>query len=378
MDTDRKTHLKYRGIKNQDLRRKILDSMVWNPESETYRMKLEENAVCPMLEEDCLCMIQKNFGEDFLSDICSEFPRRVFVLGDYTSRTLSLTCPVAAKLALLNPEPMKFRSTLLRTKRSGAFFYKSISEVRGREFLKPLQMLGVEILQNKVFTLNERLAVLGFTLSMTDYKLDDPQYKNFYALAAEIRTPEFLARMKNNFTMLEFNKEYYLTLMFRLTENLFTKATFYFSEEQRNFAQYVPQAFGLTEETSKSFDELFRLYDENLAALNEFVKKPYSQLVENYMVHTFFAGLYPCRIPGNLLVNFFLYATLYKFFEFVLMCMAGVLREKLTVDDIIEWIGRFSHRTDHGSLFQEVTLEFLEPFLPYPLGLFMSLTDFKN
>lgn len=62
---------------------------------------------CPFLEER-LCSIQKQFGEDYLSNMCATYPRVLNRAGDVLRRSLDLSCPEAARVALLNPAPMEF------------------------------------------------------------------------------------------------------------------------------------------------------------------------------------------------------------------------------------------------------------------------------
>lgn len=378
IDLDRHTHAKYRMLQDLDVRKKILENLYWNQETQTYRMKLDENFACPMLCENNLCYIQKNLGEDFLADTCAVFPRRTFVIGNTITRTLSLFCPIAAKLALIDSNPLKFRKTLLKTSRSGAFFHQSISDMPARKFLLPLEKIAIEILQNKNFSLNKRLTILGIMFSMIDFQLKNLSEEVIEKFDAEFHSEEFFARMHRNFSILSFDKKAYMQIMFRLMEELFGTAIIYYSAEQRNFAKYVPLAFGMTEKTSRPAEEILQLYDENFAAYDEFIRKPYPNLMENYFVHNFIAGLYPCRVQGNLLQNYFLFATICKFFEFGLICMAGVERENLTLEDILEFAGRFSHRVDHGRLFHQYISDYMQKLLPYPNEFFNALIDFDK
>ena len=378
IDLDRHTHAKYRMLTDLDARKKILDNIYWNQATQTYRMKLDENFACPMLDDDNLCYIQKTLGADFLANGCAEFPRRVFVIGETITRTLSLFCPVAARLALIDSNPLRFQKTLLKTTRAGAFFHQSISDMPARKFLLPLEKIATEILQNRRFSLNKRLTILGVMMSMIDYRLENLSAEVVEELAAEFRTEEFFARMERNFSILQFNRKAYLQIMFQLMDELFGTAIIYYSEEQRNFAKYVPQAFGMTEMTTRPAAEILNLYEENFTAYDKFIRQVYPQFMENYLVHNFVAGLYPCRVQGSLMLNYFLFATTCKFFEFGLICMAGVLRENLTLKDILEFAGRFSHRVDHGFRLQSFTMNYLEKLLPYPNELFNSLIDFDK
>lgn len=378
IDLDRNTHTKYRMLQNSDVRKKILDSLFWNQETQTYRMKLDENFSCPMICDDNLCYIQKNLGEDFLADSCAVFPRRVFVIGNTITRTLSLFCPVAARLALIDSNPMRFRKILLKTTRSGAFFHQSISDMPARKFLLPLEKFAIEILQNRNFTLNRRLTILGIMMSMIDFKLENLSAEVLEDFGAKFHSEDFFARMNRNFSIFQFDKKAHIQIMFQLMDELFGKAIIYYSEKQRNFARYVPQAFGMADRITKSSEEVLHLYEENFAAYDKFVRQRYPQFMENYFVHNFVAGLYPCRVQSSLTENYFLFATICKFFEFGLICMAGVERENLRLEDILEFAGRFSHRVDHGWRFQYFVINYVQKLLPYSNEFLNALIDFDN
>jgi lysine-N-methylase len=62
---------------------------------------------CPFFAEG-LCSIQKKLGEEFLSVMCSTYPRVMCVVDDVLQRSLDLSCPEAARIALLDPNPMEF------------------------------------------------------------------------------------------------------------------------------------------------------------------------------------------------------------------------------------------------------------------------------
>lgn len=66
-----------------------------------------QNGVCPFLSEG-LCRIQTKYGGDKLCETCREFPR---ITQDYTvfeERLLTLACPEAARLMIIEDEPFEF------------------------------------------------------------------------------------------------------------------------------------------------------------------------------------------------------------------------------------------------------------------------------
>ena len=68
-----------------------------------FRVNQKEDGGDDFLTEDKLCIIQKTYGEKFLSQTCSSYPRRLFRFGEVIEKSLSPTCPLAAEL-ILNPE----------------------------------------------------------------------------------------------------------------------------------------------------------------------------------------------------------------------------------------------------------------------------------
>ena len=62
---------------------------------------------CPFLAEG-LCAIQNKLGASHLSITCARYPRVFNVVDDALQRSLDLSCPEAARLVLLDPNPMEF------------------------------------------------------------------------------------------------------------------------------------------------------------------------------------------------------------------------------------------------------------------------------
>ena len=62
------------------------------------------NDRCAFLDEDCLCSLQKRFGEQVLPQTCVMFPRVVRRVGETLEMGASMACPEAARMCLLDPE----------------------------------------------------------------------------------------------------------------------------------------------------------------------------------------------------------------------------------------------------------------------------------
>ena len=342
------------------MRKKILDSLYWNEASHTYRMNLDRTA-CPMLRADLLCTIQKNFGEGYLSNTCAEFPRRTFVVDDLIERSLSMTCPVAAELALLDPSPLTLRETTLRTMRAECFFYRSVHEVPTRKHLRLLQTISLDILQDRRLSFNERLMALGIVMSEMDAIIAGGKENQLELIPRVYRMDDYFQSLAAKAKSMPFNLPYHVTMMFDLLSQLDGRAIAYYSSTQRVF--------------TTSWAQMAAVYARNAAAYKKFVLERFGHVIEKYAAHSFFAGLYPCHAPLTLLNNYFLYLTFWKLFEFGVMSMAAVLRERFTLGDLLEFIERMSNRVDHASLFQQITLDFITDKVGEPNELLSALID---
>ena len=74
-----------------------------NPTTSEYaRIPLTIQSACPFLDEERLCGIQKELGEEMRSATCATYPRAVSTNAGQTERALNLSCPEAARLTLLH------------------------------------------------------------------------------------------------------------------------------------------------------------------------------------------------------------------------------------------------------------------------------------
>ena len=99
IDIDKNTLEKYKCIKG-GYGAAILDSISME---DTPHFKLGEGERCPHLDENGLCKIIINLGEEYLCDICREHPR----FYNFTSGAevgIGASCPEAARIILSSPD----------------------------------------------------------------------------------------------------------------------------------------------------------------------------------------------------------------------------------------------------------------------------------
>ena len=120
---------------------------------------------CPFLSEGW-CSIQKKLGEEYLPIMCSAYPRVMNIVDDVLQRSLDLSCPEAARIVLLDPNPMEFDeeegpprdprlahlSVLRTTNGISDKPYRHFREIRG---------FVIWLLQYRAYPLWKRLVILG-------------------------------------------------------------------------------------------------------------------------------------------------------------------------------------------------------------------------
>lgn len=71
--------------------------------SDKYAVALDNKKRCPLLTEDNFCRVQRELGEEYLSDTCKIYPRHHSILGNTVYRYCSMSCPEIMR-NLLNDE----------------------------------------------------------------------------------------------------------------------------------------------------------------------------------------------------------------------------------------------------------------------------------
>jgi lysine-N-methylase len=115
-----------------------------------------QNDNCPFLNKNNLCDIYTELGEDSLCYTCKTYPRFIEEYGNSREIGISLSCPEAARLILLDSKPVTFEVSeddeMVNT-------YDDISFDLFTQII-PSRKIALDILQNRSISLNHRIALL--------------------------------------------------------------------------------------------------------------------------------------------------------------------------------------------------------------------------
>ena len=168
---DKKTFNSYRQSKNPNLIDR-LDSQVKRQRNQASdknyaRMVLEPTTGECLMMEERLCSIHKELGEDKLSDTCFSYPRATYEAGDFYQQALMLSCPEAARLALLADDALEFSESVISVRKG------TVETLKPKHGLSVTQMnevrfFCIQLIRTEGLLIWQKLALLGlFCESLT-------------------------------------------------------------------------------------------------------------------------------------------------------------------------------------------------------------------
>ena len=356
IDIDRETYKKYQRIKNPSMRKKILTSMQPSITRVGFKIKFNENGACPLLCEDNFCYVQKNLGEDALSETCKLYPRRLNKIGNYQFRVLSMTCPVAAEQALLSPYGMELQQ--LSCEDDSAAWKLAVKNTHSKEVSDDLaavhiMMGGLAILQNTSYTFEQRLVLLGLFLD----RVEDCQ-QDVEAVASLI--------------------EYYNGDVFQQEILVLWDEWQYYPIAHQQFMEGIITV--LQEEKLLLVSGPWQTMNEHHNSIYErrhkLIQEKFGSALERYWQHEWLFHGYPYSFSGGFLHNYFSYLIAYEMCQ-LLIYSAYALDEGWEENNILDVLGMFSKILDHRRDFSKALVKETEVFEREPLKLMQVLLRLK-
>ena len=126
-------------------------------------------------------MIQKELGAEALSYTCASFPRFFNSFGEQKECGLTVSCPEAARLILLHPEPITFNMDVPDSEflRRDNFNFKLLINTADGSFLNNFRTLILHILKFRQLTLGARMMTLGLLLDEVNTAVSKPSFKHY-------------------------------------------------------------------------------------------------------------------------------------------------------------------------------------------------------
>lgn len=353
---DETTYRKYCAVEPEAERKRIM-SRINRDGEEKARLVLNDEGSCAFLRPDGFCSLQRTYGEEFLSDTCVTYPRRMFFVGEMLERGLSLTCPAAAKLVLLDDNPIVFetREEIIARPNMTLSCPEELEPVL--RFLPSLQYGAVSILQNRAFSINQRLIVLGFFLDQVNDFVAKGELGKLGELSDVYTADSFGKQIPGMLSAVGFLPSGYVADMFALIESLYGQNSDFFGVEYDGI-KCVVETFGIEKENA-SVAQLLEVYRKKFCPARKSILQQYSYIFENYLVNEFFIRHCPLYMNGSIAQNYCLFIVSYKLVEFIAICMAVSFSERsmsIKAEDIAALIERMMVYFDHNGSFLQLVV----------------------
>ena len=286
-----------------------------------WKMAQDETGNCTSLCEDGLCRLQKEYGEDYLPDVCDSYPRVTYRFSDFTERSLALTCPLAARLALLPRTPMRFEERIVPARRNSPMSRPPMEAQRSEENLRALQRQMIEILQNRDKPIRIRFLRLGRFLSTLGARCGN-RIPDEAALASCAENAALDAETRPRapaYTRLRYMAE--------------LLAELYEAEEQYTPARLNTLAASLADRERES---------------EEMLESMHGHILENLAVNELFLRLYPFSCAGGFLENFKLFTLRFRAATFPLQLQAAAKNAAPDDETALLLLERVMEKLDHN------------------------------
>lgn len=346
IDIDKITFRQYYKVKDQEMK-KMFQKNVHNneycqaPDVDYGKVKLKKDKRCPFLDECNYCIIQSKLGEEYLSNVCTSFPRILNKIDGYYEMSLDVSCPEAARILLLKEEGIEFEEN---EETLGKHIISSEIDTKSKKFknlpikyFKEIRDLSIKIIKNRKFDLNRRLYILGEFINeleeelkynyenvskfIKDYDINsvkDPYEKDDFSYLLQVdffkKTMKYL-NILNEVDSLSF-KDY--------TKEVMTGFNF----EDDNISKYA-----------NIYIEAFDEYSKEYMIKNSFI-------FENYLVNFIYNYMFPFSENQSVFDGYIMLLMRYSFIRFYLVGKY-IVNKNDSKEEIVRFIQVFSKSIGH-------------------------------
>lgn len=336
-------------------------------------VKQTASSICPMLSVDRLCRIHKEYGPDYLPAICATYPRISRRIDGLQEQPLSLSCPEAARLVLLDPELMPRNSS-----GAGQQKYSRLQALAGQSnpaeedpqrYFWDIREFSLLLVQDRAYPLWQRLFLLSMFCRRLEAIISERQAGGVPKLLREYA--EIVAQGNLRSAMdgipvrttaqvkmvMEVALRYlcHPELRFsRIRESLvaFLHGTGYFAAAQKPNAVPSQDVAEISLETyTRSFVESYDRYYRPFMERHPF-------LLENYLINHIFRTRFPfsdrpCGGTVGPQKEFLLMCIEFAVIKGLLIGIAGHYREGFGTEQVVKLIYSISRSIEHSQTFSK-------------------------
>ena len=346
IDIDKITFRQYYKVKDQEMK-KMFQKNVHNneycqaPDVDYGKVKLKKDKRCPFLDECNYCIIQSKLGEEYLSNVCTSFPRILNKIDGYYEMSLDVSCPEAARILLLKEEGIEFEEN---EETLGKHIISSEIDTKSKEFnnlpikyFKEIRDLSIKIIKNRKFDLNKRLYILGEFINELEEELKY-NYKNVLKFIKDYD----INSVKDPYEKDEFS--YLLQVdFFKKTMKYLNILNEVDSISFKDYTKEVMNGFNFEDDNISKYAnvyiEAFEEYSKEYMIKNSFI-------FENYLVNFIYNYMFPFSENQSVFDGYIMLLMRYSFIRFYLVGKY-IVNKNDSKKEIVRFIQVFSKSIGH-------------------------------
>jgi lysine-N-methylase len=358
---DKKTYQAYRRVREPELKEKIQNNVKRNRKRNDdlnyAKFILDENKKCNMMLDDGLCSIHRELGEEFLCNTCAIYPRYLTRVGKITEKSLTLSCPEAARVVLLRKEGLGFIEAEEPKNTRGQMSRELLLEKHPHFW--DLRVFSIQLLQSRQQPIEIRLIVLGLfiqkieQLKPSELEQQLPMIMQDYL--NRLNNADFINSLEN----IEGDLKFHLNLAQALIH--FRIAGDITSEKYVVILQQLVEGLAFEEDEENEVADMettIANYRESYTNLYEPFMQEHEYMIENYIVNYVFKNLFPYDYQSL----FESYMMLVVHFTLIKLHLIGIAakQQKLTQEMFIECVQQLAKVIEHNTSYLKGVREGME------------------
>ena len=333
---DKKTYKKYKVSKF--FTKEILRENFTKSKSGDIKFKLDDNGVCPMQNENGLCNIHANLGEDFLCTTCKVYPRLYNLVDNSIEKVLVTSCPAVNEMFLLNRDKMAFDSVVsIEDEKNLAI--KERVDTRKDDYLKyfwDIRIFTISLLQNRDYDIEKRLTILGIVYNKLNELIKSGKEDKiletlelYNSSLGDIKIFDWIDELEININF----KSVILSQLIVESENEYLKKL---NENLKSILEISDN--GVNEKYNLLIKTKYKKYIEE-----------YEHTLENYLVNIVYSSAMP--MSGNSILEKYLYLAIQ--YSLVKIYLISTDNENITEEDFIDVVTLLSRRLNHNYSYEK-------------------------
>lgn len=347
---DQKSYKQYKKCSDRKMQQLLEENMKRiRDEASKYNyaeFKLKSDSSCPFLSENKLCTLQIKLGEKALCCTCRNYPRIFNMVNGIIEKSATLSCPQAARVALLDKNVMEFEeiedeydehivlSKKIETSNDASdIFIKCFWEIR---------IFTIDTLQNRDLRLWERLVILGMFFSKAAEKKDNIiDLINYYNSIMKDKS------ITDSFNNIEGNDALQLLLL----NAIINERAAYGINSIRYTECITDFLSGLSYRENINNEELIDNYSKLRKNFYDDFIAEYEYILENYLVNYVFKNMFPMGYNVDIFESYLMLVIHYSLIKTIAAGMSGYYKKEMGEGHLLKLIQSLSKANEHNNKF---------------------------